>query len=33
MLTGRPSNDMGDKDPVDNFTGIQMRIYDNPVFD
>ena len=34
MLTGRPVNDMGDKDPVDTFGGgIQMRIYDNPVFD
>lgn len=33
MLTGRPSNDMGDKDPVDNFTGIQMKIYDNPLYD
>ena len=32
MLTGRPSNDMGDKDKVDNF-GIQMHIYDNPLFD
>ena len=33
MLTGRPSNDMGDKDPVDNFGGIKMHIYDNPLFD
>ena len=33
MLTGRPSNDMGDKDPVDNFQGIRMHIYDNPVYD
>ena len=33
MLTGRPSNDMGDKDPVDNFSGIQMHIYDNPLYD
>lgn len=33
MLTGRPSNDFGDKDPVDNFTGIQLRIYDNPLYD
>lgn len=32
MLTGRPSNDMGDKDKTDNF-GIQMHIYDNPIFD
>ncbi len=33
MLTGRPSNDMGDKDKVDNFSGIQMHIYDNPIYD
>lgn len=33
MLTGRPSNDMGDKDITDNFGGIQMHIYDNPMFD
>ena len=33
MLTGRPSNDYGDKDMVDSFGGIQMHIYDNPVFD
>lgn len=32
MLTGRPSNDMGDKDIVDNF-GIQFHIYDNPIYD
>lgn len=33
MLTGRPSNDMGDKDGVDNFNHINMHIYDNPMFD
>lgn len=33
MLTGRPANDYGDKDMVDNFSGIQMRIYDNPRYD
>jgi len=34
MLTGRPSKDLGDKDPVDNFGGgIQMHIYDNPAYD
>ena len=32
MLTGRPSNDMGDKDPVDNF-GLHLHIYDNPIYD
>ena len=33
MLTGRPSNDLGEKDPVDNFNHINMHIYDNPIFD
>ena len=33
MLTGRPSSDLGDKDPVDNFNHINMHIYDNPVYD
>lgn len=34
MLTGRPSNDYGDKDIVDSFGGgIQMHIYDNPLYD
>lgn len=33
MLTGRPASDYGDKDIVDNFGGIQMHIYDNPVYD
>lgn len=33
MLTGRPANDMGEKDPVDSFNHISMRIYDNPVYD
>lgn len=33
MLTGRPSNDLGEKDPVDNFNHINMYIYDNPIFD
>ena len=33
MLTGTPMNDRGEKDPVDNFTGIQLHIYDNPVYD
>lgn len=33
MLTGRPSNDLGEKDPVDNFNHINMHIYDNPMFD
>lgn len=33
MLTGKPMNDAGEKDPVDNFSGIQMHIYDNPIYD
>lgn len=33
MLTGRPTNDHGDKDMVDNFNSIQMHIYDNPIYD
>lgn len=34
MLTGKPANDAGEKDPVDTFGGgIQMHIYDNPEFD
>ena len=34
MLTGRPGNDMGDKDIVDTFGGgIQLHIYDNPTLD
>ena len=33
MLTGRPSSDMGEKDPVDNFNHINIHIYDNPVYD
>ena len=33
MMTGRPANDMGEKDPVDNFNHISMKIYDNPLYD
>lgn len=33
MMTGRPSNDLGDKGPVDDFNHISMRIYDNPIYD
>lgn len=33
MLTGKPMNDAGEKDPVDNFSGIQMHIYDNPIYE
>lgn len=33
MMTGRPSNDVGEKDGVDDFNHINMRIYDNPVYD
>ena len=33
MLTGKPTNFIGDKDPVDNFNHINMHIYDNPAYD
>ena len=33
MMTGRPSNDIGDKGPVDNVNHINMHIYDNPMYD
>lgn len=33
MMTGRPSNDMGDKNIVDDFNHISMHIYDNPMYD
>lgn len=33
MLTGHPMHDHGEKDPVDNFGGIQLHIYDNPIYD
>ena len=34
MLTGKPMNDAGEKDIVDNFgSSISMHIYDNPAFD
>ena len=33
MMTGRPSNDLGDKGPIDDVNHISMRIYDNPMYD
>ena len=33
MMTGRPANDLGEKDAVDNFNHISMRIYDNPLYE
>ena len=33
MMTGRPSNDIGDKGPIDNVNHINMHIYDNPMYD
>lgn len=33
MLTGRSSNDLGEKDRVDNFNHINIHIYDNPLFE
>ena len=33
MMTGRPSNDVGDHGPVDDFNHINIHIYDNPMYD
>lgn len=33
MMNQASANNLGEKDPVDNFKGIQLHIYDNPVFD
>lgn len=33
MMTGRPSSDMGDHGPVDDFNHINIHIYDNPMYD
>lgn len=33
MMNNVPGNNLGDKDAVDNFKGIQLHIYDNPMFD
>lgn len=33
MMTCRPSNDIGDKGPIDNVNHINMHIYDNPMYD
>lgn len=33
MMTGRSSNDLGEKNEVDDFAHISMHIYDNPMFD
>ena len=33
MSNAVPANNLGDKDAVDNFKGIQLHIYDNPMFD
>ena len=33
MLTGRPSNEGGDKNMVDDFNHINIHIYDNPIYD
>lgn len=32
-MGGRPSNDLGDRGPVDSVNHINMRIYDNPMYD
>ena len=33
MMNNVPGNNLGDKNAVDNFKGIQLHIYDNPMFD
>ena len=33
MMTGRPSNDIGDKGPIDDVNHISLRLYDNPAYD
>ena len=33
MLTGTPVGDMNEKDPIDNFNHINMRVYDGPGYD
>ena len=33
MITGKPGHDMGEHSPVDNFKGIQLHFYDNPLYD
>ena len=33
MLTGVPVGDMNEKDPIDNFNHINMRVYDGPGYD
>lgn len=33
MMNSVPGNNLGDKDATDNFRGIQLHIYDNPMFD
>lgn len=33
MMNNVPANNLGDKNPVDDFRGIQLHIYDNPLYD
>ena len=33
MMSGRPSNDLGDRGPTDDFAHINVRIFDNPWYD
>lgn len=33
MITGKPGHDMGEHSPVDDFKGIQLHFYDNPLYD
>lgn len=33
MVSAVPGRNMGEKDPVDNFQGIRLHFYDNPIYD
>lgn len=33
MMNAVPTNNLGEHNPVDDFRGIQLHIYDNPIFD
>lgn len=33
MMNATPANNIGEHSPLDNFRGIQLHIYDNPMFD
>ena len=33
MVSAVPGRNMGEKDPIDNFQGIRLHFYDNPIYD